>query len=564
MNARTLLYPAIAVLLVIGLIQLRPTKAREEPGRSEKHEPDDPHTDGKVRPFSMLRSAALPDPPHLRFIADPPERWFDRLLWAPSNLFPATQQKIADMPRTQSRRFVELVDAEWARNPERAHIFFSSLGQLADDVPRALEILIEGTRSSSNLVRDWATRGLMLVDSEEAALQVEQMLRDTSQQVRSAAAQALIHMKNPTALAALMRYAETNPDDGIRHVLYHLGEMTHDPAAIPVLRQYLDGEPTQHAIALQSLILHGDPNAIDIAYKQLEHPDPDQHLRALTMLARAPTDLLDYKRLLPSLDAAAAIVREKSAEILFVMIRDGGLQDPPDHSLSDVLLDLSNDRDYRVSQVSMAALYSLGRKDIAESYLKGIESTHGAVLHTNVDVATSLLKDDRALPAIRRRLTTDPPPDVHNVSVLLNGIGNLGDPAGADLLIDLIRGATAMEPVDENGSTASEKAAHLISNLGPTVLPELRAILEEPGLAAPVYLRTLDAMRGFSDPSSLDVLLAVAIDQERDAAVRKAAIETLPFLVGVDLFTPLMDVMGDLADNHELARAAQWVLADYA
>lgn len=563
-NARTLLYPIVALVLVVALIQLRPGRTGPPPGDGPASTEARTDEDATTRPFAMLRGAPLPLPPQLQVDADPAERWFRRMLWAPSNLVVYTQRRVASLDDVQRRRFVELVDQLWSRSPEQTHVFFTSLGELVDTVPRALEILIEATRSSSNLVRDWATRGLMVAEGPDAARQVEKLLYDTSQQVRRAATQALIEMRDPEALAALQRYAETDPEEGIRHVLHNLGRHTDDPSSIPILRRYIDTDPVLDQLAIAALARFGDPNAIDILFRRLELPDAEIQVRALTNLRGAPTDQLDPRRLLPFLSATSPMTRLNATELLLAMARDDLITVADDPDIAAALLEQSNDRDYQVSQIATAALYALGRKDVAEAYLKGIETSTGAVLHNNVDMAATLLGDERTLDAVRRRLDrATPPNDLRDQIILIAGLGQLRDPAASDILIGYVRGASAVEEVDENGSSLSSKAAHVLPNLGASVIPELLEVAHDAEASLHARVRALDALRGFAELDVVDELVAIAVEPENDVALRRAALETLPFVRDADIFQALAEALPDL-EVFELAQTARVVMADYS
>lgn len=557
---RTLLYPLAALAVVGGLLYLRPQRTDSLPaapgaGGSADAAPQEP------RPFEYVHGIQLPIPPE-NFqrkgpAADRVERWFDRMQWSPSPLQYYTQTQIATLTPEEQRRFVELVAAEWDRDPIRAANLITVLGEL--DEPRGHEIILAAALHTSGYVRGEAARALSLLDSTAAAARAEELLRDPSEAVRKAAARALVAMKSPEALEALERYAGSDPIEGVRIVIHRLGQSTEDPSVIPVLRGYLDHDPGTAHFAIEALVRFGDANAFDKVYELLKSADAGARVRALTYLLQADPEWLDVSLVANHSNDTRPEVRQLVAEILS---RCGARLTGDAKARAVEALDrMVGDADIRVYQTALAGLYASGRKDVAEPYLKGIEDSSGLPLHNAVDVVTHLFHDERSLAPLLARWKTRP--NATDAATLLIGLGHLGDAAGVEPFLDAIRGASPTEPADSNGTALSRIAALHFSSLGAGALPRLYDLLDEDLPDDEAYLRALDALRGCSGPHRLQRLIDLALDSRRSLRVRAAALETLPFLKDPALFEVLSAAL-PRCDNVEIAKKARAVLFDYS
>lgn len=570
LNVRSLVYPVVAILIVGALVYLKPSRGAGE-GQQDTMQPpgvsSGPGTEEVARlelPFRAVRSVPLLEPPHGvkdRLTSDPVERWAERLLWAPPDLVVYTQHQIAGLPEADQRRFLEVAWEHWRRDPLAARNFITTVAQFKQVDSSAL--IAEAAVHSSALLRTEATRALAILSTPEAALRMEKLLYDSSTQVKRGAIQSLIEMVGvPESVEVLRRYAETDPEEGLRHVIYRLRHDLDAPEAVAVVRGYLDRPDVVGWAAVEGLCVLGDPLAMDRAYTWLSSPSEADQMRAITYLAGAPAELLDADRLVPALSHRRPEVRRTVAELLRRMSQRPDLSAAEKERFSSLLLELSHDPSTDVFQIALSGLYALGRTSVVERYLKDIETTRGKALHNSVDVAVSLLGDPRAVDVILRRFD-DASLDSSDRGTLISALCNSRDVRALPKLLEVIRRARPDEPRDSSDDPLSFRVAHQITTFGKSAQAPLLALLCEADLHTHAYLRTLDALRGIEGVDCLEELLDLATNPEVDLAVRRAALESMPFVKGRNLFDALMEVLDEF-DDHELSRSLRLVLADYS
>lgn len=511
--------------------------------------------------FDMVRTVQLAVPPGVAtrrgLVADRVERWAERLMWAPSHQLFYTQHLLADLDEVEQGRYVEFVRNTWKRDPGRASVLITVLGEFQH--PDAEQLVLEAARHPNNRVRSEAARALTLMDSPSAARRAEDLLEDPMEMVRRTALRALTMMADPEALAALERYAERSPEEGIRHVLHRLGQNTEDPSVIPVLRKYLDRDGMVQHTALEGLVRFGDGNAIDRLYQMMASSDVVEQSRGLKLMLQAPPEMVDLTQMEAMLAHRMPEMRLVAGAILVAIARN------PEEDQRQLVEEFLNrqvaDSDVRVRKQSLGGLYLLGRKDVAEAYLKGIATLSAAALHESVELTTQVFKDQRALDAILRRLETET--DMRDRSILLSGLGNLQAPEAVDVFLAIIRGASPDELLDSNGIPLSKTAVHHLPKLGPETAGPLLALIRDREAHEQARLRAIDALRGVEGADLLDPLIELIVDPEQGRAIRLAAVESLPFLKRSDLFEELEPLVEGIEDL-EVKNRVTLILFNYS
>jgi len=438
LNLRNFAFPVMALIVVGGLIYLRPDREPEDQGTGE---PPLPEID---REFHFVHTRLFTEPPGRVVVRGPiedrVERWYDRLFWAPNRLMFRTQEQIAGLDPAEQARFLDLTWKGWKQNAANMFHHLPCLGTF--EIPEAEELILEATQHTNNLVRGEAARALTMLDSPLAAARAAELLYDPFEMVRRAAIRALTTMETPEALAALQEYAASGGQDGIRHVLHRLGQDSEDPSAIPVLRQHLEEGDPGRFMALESLARFGDLVALDEIHRMIASPDVVVQSQGLKMLSLVPTELVDAEVLEPFLTHQLPAMRLLVASILSNLAADPKPYQP--ELIEDYLSRQIGDSDMQVRQQALGGLYRFGRKDLAEIYLKAISRESLLSLHTAVDVTTRIMEEPRAGQLLLERLKSETHPT--NIAILLVGLGNLKEARGLEPMIAILRKAHPDEP----------------------------------------------------------------------------------------------------------------------
>ncbi len=556
LSPRTILPPLAALVVVAGLIYFRPARDPDH-GTGSTEETAAP----RPRAFHLLFDLDFPQPPSTIVNKGPVparcERWFDRLLWAPSHQVFYTQNLIVKhLDEDEQRRFVDLVRQEYERDAGRAAVYITCLG--AFSVPEAEQLVLDAALHANNRVRAEAARALCETDSAAAARRAGELLDDPVEMVRRAAVRALTVMECLEALEVLREYAARNPEDGLRHVLHRLSQNADDPSVIPVLRQYYLQHSVAGIIALEGLVRFGEANAMSVLLEKLAQPDIVEQSRALKMLLLAPPETVERAWVEPFLTHAMPEMRLVTANVLAMLLCAPEARER--EKVEELLVRLAGDPDARVRDGALAGLYRAGRRDLIEPYLKGIAAASGLALNIAIDVTVRLVGDERALPLILGRLRGAP--GASDTSMLLAGLGQLRSEQGLEPLLGFIRAARPDEPVDGNGIPLSQTAVLHITALGKVAQEPLLALLAQ-DVHEQAKLRAVDALRGLEGGDCLRELIAVSLDPGQALAVRMAALESLPRLGGAGLFEALFAVL-DQYRERELAQKALLILHDYA
>lgn len=563
--ARTFLLPLLALGLVLGLIWFRPTREVAPPTAT----PGGPSvvTSAEPSPFEFLRKPvrfAIPEPVmRVGPIDDTVDRLVDRVAWEPPDGKNRALDRLAGLTDpTDVARFVELAETAWRTDPLRGYWYLPALARVSH--PRARELVLEAATHSSNMVRDNAARALGLLDDAAAVERLEVMLEDPYEAVRTGAIRELITMRAPEALDVLMRYAERDPDERIKHVLFRLGEDTENPEAIPILQKYMGRSGPTGVVALRMLAKFGDPSAIDTLYKRIEHGTDGDAYEAMQLLLEAPRELVEFERCVEKLEHPHGEMRRIVAELALRLAQAGVIADADAERYATKLERRLSDADYRARAASIAAMFELGRKDVVEPYEKAILSVTGRGLYESLEVTTVWCKDEKATRLVLQRMSdsaTPTTPDDH--ASLITALGNLKDPSSIDGFLRYLREARPDEPRDGMGVTLSARAALHVSSLGVPAQSPLLAIANDSSLGLEPRLRAIDALRGIDGLSCAPEFIAIAGDEGAPIELRRAALESLPMCVGIDYFDALEDLVDELTDR-ELRVLALEILIGHA
>lgn len=541
-SVRTLAYPVVALAILAGLILLKPRRAFEVPPR------DEPLTSmpGPGGGDQFVHPLIVPEPPEYvlraRFQSDRVRRLFDRIEWGPQDLYPSVDRALERMPAIEQRRYVDLVRERYTIDPIQAAKHLTRLGNL--DVAEAEELVLEAALAPSAYVRMQATRALLVMDTTRGAKRLEQLLADPDEAVRREAIRSLSEMQSKEAMQALQRYADAHPEDGIRHVLTRIAETAEDPAAIPTLRKYVDEPGDIGKIALKGLSRFGDLLALERLKQLIVSPNPNDQAMGIAFLQVAPRELVDPLWVEPLLMNPFGDTRRDAVELLAKQALSK--TDAPRETLERLLEKGASDPDARVHQAALVGLYALGRKDIAEPYLKAIEAAEGLNLSNALELTTRLFADPRSASAIRERWARDP--DVTTKALLLIGMANLGEAADIEPFLDALRGASVDEPRDSDGVPLSFRAAQLLGKIGKGHEGRLLQFVRD---RAPllVQLRALDAIRGIPETECVDELLDLLVDASIPLEVRIAIVDTLPSCGAADTFERLIERTDEIVDR---------------
>lgn len=550
MNVRAVAFPLLAVGIVAALYFSRPTRTESSPGVAPKDEEVTKPITTEAREFSWLRPVQVESPaePVLRAgpIQDVVERCLSIANWQPLDKRTEALERLATLEDPAAvERLVSRVDGLWRENPERAYIFLPVLGQLRDS--RGAEIVQEAAVHSRAMIRQEAARALGLVDDAAAANRLEKLAEDPDESVRSAAIRSLIEMHCPEALSALIRYAERDPNERMKHVLFRLGQDSENPAGIPTLRKYLDEPGPLSLVALRMLVRLGDLSAMDRVYRMLEFGNEKDEFDALNIVRETRPEMLDLSRIETTLESELADARMAGCDAIFRMAKANLLTDP--EHVGKLLEKRLTDRDYKVRAVAVSALAAMGRKDITEPYVKMAATASGLELHAALDYAVTYGKDHRVVPVLIERLRASPPPSLADQARMISALGALDDPASLEAYLRWIRDARPDEDLDASGISLSKRAALHVSTLGPDIQPDLLAIVTDKSSHPAARLRALDAIRGISGSTCFKELIEIASDDEQPIEIRIAAVDSLPTLKGIDFFEALEDAIDDFEDR---------------
>lgn len=541
-SVRTLAYPVVALAILAGLIALKPRREFQPDVVPELLPPTPAKagTDGFVHPLSV------PEPPEYvlraRFQTDPVRRLFDRIEWGSQELYPSVDRALERLPPIEQRRYVDLVRDRYALDPIQAAKHLTRLGTL--EVPEAEELVLDAALAPSAYVRMQATRAMLMMDTSRGAKRLEQLLDDPDETVRREAIRSLSEMQSKEALEALQHYADKSPDDGIRHVLTRIAETAEDPTAIPTLRKYVDEPGDLGKIAMKGLSRFGDLLALERLQQWIVSPNPNDQAMGIAFLQVAPRELVDPLWVEPLLMNPFGETRREAAELLAKLAISK--TDAPSDTLSRLLEKAASDPDARVHKAALAGLYALGRKDIAEPYLKAIESADGLNLSNALEITTRVFRDPRASTAIRDRWARETDPT--SKALLLIGLSNSPDSADIGPFLDAIANTSADEPLDADGVPLSFRAAQLLGAIGKGQESKLLQFVRDRA-PVPVQLRALDAIRGIPGTECIDELLDLLVDSSIALEVRLAIVDTLPFVDVPDVFERLVKRSAEIDDR---------------
>lgn len=541
-SVRTLAYPVVALAILAGLIALKPRRAFDVPAPLDLP----PTTSSQNDVFGFVHPLSVPEPPEYvlraRFQTDRVRRLFDRIEWAPQDLYPSVDRALERMPAIEQRRYVELVRDRYSIDPIHAAKHLTRLGTL--DIAEAEELVLEAALQPSAYVRMQATRALLIMDTARGARRLEQLLADPDEAVRREAIRSLSEMQSKEAMDALQHYADANPDDGIRHVLTRIAETAEDPTAIPTLRQYVDEPGDIGKIALKGLARFGDLLALERLRQLIVSPNPSDQAMGIAFLQVAPRELVDPSWVEPLLMNPFGDTRRDAVELLAKLVLSN--TEAPQDTVIRLLEKGASDPDARVHQAALIGLYAAGRKDIAEPYLKAIESADALNLSNALELTTRLFADPRAGSAIRDRWARESDPTTR--ALLLIGMANLAESGAVEPFLDAIRGASEDEPRDSDGVPLSFRAAQLFGKLGRGHEDRLLQFIRE---RAPmlVQLRALDAIRGIPDSDCVEALLDLLVDGSLPLEIRIAIVDTLPFQGPDDTFERLLERTSAIDDR---------------
>ncbi len=556
-NQRALAYPLAALAIVAVLIALRPKRVEAPDAPPALLPPSNTAvSDGA---FQFVRVPHQQDLPEEALRGGVPEdrceRWFSRMAWGDNPLRDHTRPMLATLDAAEQRRFTQLAEERLERDPAAIAAMVTGIGQFQVEEARAF--VLRCAEHPSNYLRAEAARALARIGGDDAALRAEQLLSDPYEGVRRAAVNSLIEMRAPAAVDVLRRYAEREPRDGLRAVLTHLGMNTKDPSVIPTLRAYTDRTDGLEMVALEALARFGDGNALDRLYALLDSPAPTARMAALRCLGNAPAESLEIEKLEHAMSQPSAVVRRLAAELVW-HIAQGNEIDRRDVLLR-VAEQVAKDPDPGVAGRAIGALYTLGRKDVSESYLRQVQIATGMDLSRALEFIARVFKDERAIPLIQQRLGSAPGPA--EAAVLLAGLALFKDPATWPTFETYLRHAGPTEPRDVGGSPLSYHAALAASGLGVAIAPKLVAMLDD-DLGEEAQLRVLDVLRGIPDSGCGAALARIASDPARPMSVRLAAIEGFAYHPGADDFATLTRALDTLKEP-ELAARAREILLEY-
>lgn len=559
MNSRAVAFPLVALGVVALLVYLRPAPIEAEVSGATEPATNDALP---VREFQFHRSIQFPEPPEsIRRqgpVADRVERWFQRLLWAPSHQVFYTQNRLTELDEDEQVEFADKTRALFRERPVQAAPCITVLGSFS--VPEAHALIREAALHSSALVRGEAARALLLMDSPDAARWAGELLDDPAESVRRNALRTLNAMETPEASTVLEKYAESDPDEGIRHVLLRLSTRE-DPSVIPALRVHMNRKDDGRYFALQGLARFGDGNALDVLFDLLVSPNYTEVQHAIQGLILAPPSTIDVRRIEPLVTHQRPEIRQLVAEIVGGVACSEEADANQREMAIELLLRQMADLDTRVKRNCLRGLYRAGRHDVAEPYLKLIASGNGFALNQAIEVAAHDLEDPRARTLIVERLksATDP----SEQAALITGLGYVVDDDSMPILLDYIRRANPDEPLDGSNIPLSQRAAMFVAKVGPAAQGPLFEIIAADDLHEHAKLRAIDALRGIADSDCVEELLLVAQDEDQPMSVRRAALETIPLVEKGDLFEIVSDALQDFEDP-DLAQLALKILLDYA
>lgn len=532
-SVRTLVYPVMALAILAGLIALKPRRAFEDVTQPDLLPPAPPRTDAN----GFVHPLIVPEPPEsvlrVRFQTDEVRRLFDRIEWGTQELYPSVDRALVRLPPIEQRRYVELVRERYALDPVQAAKHLTRLGSL--DVPEAEELVLQAALAPSAYVRMQATRAMLMMDTARGAKRLEQLLDDPDETVRREAIRSLSEMQTKEALEALQHYADKSPDDGIRHVLTRIAETAEDPTAIPTLRKYVDEPGDIGKIALKGLSRFGDLLALERLRQLIASPNPNDQAMAIAFMQVAPRELVDPNWIEPLLMNPFGDTRRDAVELLAKLALSK--TEASRETLTRMLEKASADSDARVHQAALVGLYALGRKDIAEPYLKAVEAADGLNLSNALELTTRLFRDPRATTAILARWPHES--DTTSKALLLIGLSNVEGEIDVQPFLDAIAAAGPDEPRDADGVPLSFRAAQLLDAHGKGHEDRLLQFIRQRA-SLTTQLRALDAIRGIPGSDCVDALLDLLVDDGVALPVRLAIVDTLPFQSSPDTFERLL------------------------
>jgi HEAT repeat protein len=506
------------------------------------------------------------------FGADLTERVLDRIDWGVSevqNYSLRQLERLPDAPPRAAARVSELVSTRSleAFYAVRLLEFLGRVGA-ADQ----MAVIDSGLGSPSEALRRGAVKALRSLGTPAARDRILELTRSQDPALKAEAMSALAQVVGDPE-AQLEALEAASPDAAsLPGLIESLGGQG-CTRAIPAIASHLSDQSqrTRLAAAMALTMLH-DPEGRGLAVlrEQLRSPKLEDQTMALERfaMARVTPPLADLKPLLAS---PSVHLRVTIAELLGAAAADAGSE------RLDLLEQLADDPVSRVRVKALSELYKAGRTDVALPLIDRIRSRKGGELNEAVQIVSELMKDPRALPVMRERIVTETDP--HDRASLLHGLSAFGDGDSVTSFVsDLVRAGTEADPVISSSGDRSQAArlsAHAGLKMQTLGEPAARALLEVlAGNPSPtVALLALDVLRGVVrrmpphenlqlTSEIVAALIGIVRSEAQDAAVRRAAAESLPFFDDVSL-GKLLTAAKSSVRNRDVLRSIDLVLWNY-
>lgn len=542
---RPSLIPTLVVLVLVGLVLLVPERDAGVVGGGPLLPGSAAAGQDVAELLAQLPVLELTEPPawaQARGI-DSLARHLDRLAWGSHSVLLASRQAL----REDAGKLTELVLVRLQDLGESDPILAAKLiGVLGDDpapTPGVVDELVRRALSPIPYVAMAALRVLAYCPDDAAIAGVEARLNDEDLELRGLARAALAERTrqgDPEARRILLDELELTAATPDLAYVTTLGESPADDRALAMLHRVVEEAGQMHVLAaLASLLVHGDAVAQERVVQMLAEGDEAARINALRMLAMSGNiQGQDFW-----LDVVTGRSRVEGVTLMSTLVRAIQTGHPSALQAIELIEQIALDPTHPCQVEALDSLYQQGHPFATERTRFELQQSVGAYLNVTADrLIRGKIEDAREfLPLVEARLA-DPTLQLTEQLVLCGLLAHVAPELAAPYVVDAsLRGDSAV----------ASSMLPMLTRLGPYALAQLEPELADDraaGLAIFVGATT-------GHPAALPLLEAIALDPERDAELRRLALDAMVRVSQGPREEVLRRVAGQLEDPDARARA---------
>lgn len=549
---RNSLLPTLAVLVLVALVVLIP-EPESTPDAAEGLPAAEVAGADVAQALLELDPLELYSPPawaRQQGGRDVVTRNLDRLSWGPHAALLASRDTLHEHSGELAPVILDRLQAIGDHDPIQAAALIATLGPEDAADPRMLEELNRRCLSDSGLVAKAALRCLRQVPVSEALGGALMRRHDAEESIRESA-RALIceaaRRGDAEARDYILQDLRARPSLPSQLYITALGEASYDEESMEVLRLVLDEAPlTERFATLGALARHGDERAIAELEQMIASADHIARFNAMFVSAMAgrPLGHENWQEIVNR------ELRQETTFLMSMLKRTIQLGDEHAPLAYDLLDQMARSPGHVCHVLALDLLYELGDPASLERTRDELANEMGGFLNQAID---RVLRGPRAqalelAPIAEERLADPELGEIEQV-LFLNFLAQVKP---SEVVAPVVDKLVAGEPLSR------ETVLPALVSLGELGLEHLAQRLDK-DRAAGLYVLAAAHVRS---PVALPVLERIASDADRDAALRRFAMDGIVRVRGGDREGTLRRV-ADATQAPELRERAMRLFWNY-